>query len=390
MAALRTTRAHVLAFRLRRHNLAERLSRQRMADAVAVSSIRNSPPGSAQAALLARVDDISEDRVAASLSSKAVVEVLGPRMAPAFVRHADIEVFTVGGIGAGEGSLKVTVGRKVAKSLAEAGLRLADALTLVIDAAADELAGGARAKGDLSAAMTARLPAAMSSWCEVCGSRHIEESLFRLPGAVGGYCIPPRAGREVSYILVREWLGRQIPPVGSAAAVRASAELVRRFLRCYGPAAPDDFADWTKTGVMFARELFAGLAGDLQEVSCEGRAGWVLCQDVDDLRQAELPSGVRLLPPGDPYLNARDRATLVPDPAQRNLVWRSIVPPGAVLADGEITATWRAQKSGATLRVRVSPLPHPSAPAIARLQDEAQRLAKLRGFQSADVSVGAP
>jgi hypothetical protein len=52
-------------------------------------------------------------------------------------------------------------------------------------------------------------------------------------------------------------------------------------------------------------------------VSWDGRAGSVLREDIDELRGARLPSGVRLPPPGDPYLLARDRATLIPDPSRR-------------------------------------------------------------------------
>jgi hypothetical protein len=385
--AVTTARRQVLAFRLRRQHLARRLGAARMAEVTATCSVRNSPPGSAQVALLARVNGVSEERVSEALSDRRLVEVHGPRMVPALVRPEDMAVFTVGGIGSDDASLRETIGSKVtAKRLAEADIRPTEALARVVEAAQAELAGGARSRGALSAAMTARLPEMMSLWCQVCGSRHVDEGLFRLPGAVGVYCIAPRSGRGVCYVRVDEWLGIKIPAVGSAAARDAGRELLRRFLRCYGPATPGDFADWTRIGVADARRRFTELADDLQEVSWDGQKGSVLREDIDELRGARPPSGVRLLPPSDPYLLARDRATLIPDPSMRKVVWPAIGAPGTLVVDGEIVAAWRSQKKGTVLRVQIRYFDRPVANATGLIEQEAQLLAELRGCRTAEVT----
>lgn len=381
-----TARKQVLAFRLGRQHLTRRLGAARMAEVTATCSVRNSPPGSAPVALLARVNGVSEDRVSAALSDRRLVEVHGPRMVPALVRPEDVAVFTVGGIGTDDASLRETFGKVTARRLAEADIRPTDALTRVVEAAHAELAGGARGKGDLSAAMTARLPESMSLWCERCGSRHVDEELFRLPGAVGIYCIAPRSGREVWYVRVDQWLGKEIPAVGSVPAREAGRELLRRFLHCYGPATPGDFADWTRTGAADARQRFTELADDLQEVSWDGQTGSVLRDDIDELRGARTPSGVRLLPPSDPYLLARDRATLIPDPSKRKVVWPALGAPGTLVVDGEIVATWRSQKKGTVLRVQISYFDRPIAKAAALIEQEAQLLAELRGCRTAEVT----
>jgi hypothetical protein len=358
-----------------------------MADATATCGVRNSPPGSAQVALLARVNGVSEHRVSAALSGRRLVEVHGPLMVPALVRPEDLAVFTVGGAGADAESLRAKFGKAAAAALAGANIGPADALNRVVDAARAELAGGVRGTGELSAAMTARLPE-MAYWCERCGSRHIYEELFRLPGAVGVSCIAPRSGRGVAYVRVDEWLGIDVPPFGSAAAIDAGRELIRRFLRCYGPATPGDFAGWVRIGVADARQRFADLADELREVGWDGQTGWVMREDVDELRGARLPSGVRLLPPGDPYLLARDRATLVPDPSRRRTVWPALGAPGTLVVDGEIVATWRAQKKGAVLRVPIDPFDRrPAGTAATLVEDEARLLAELRGCRTAEVTV---
>jgi hypothetical protein len=362
------------------------LGAAKLADAAATCSVRNSPPGSAQVALGARVNGVSQDRVSAAVSDRHLVEVHGPLMVPALVPPDDMAVFTVGGVGADDASLREMVGKNVASQLAEAGMKPTDALARVVEAAYAELAGGARSKGALSAALTARLPEPMSLWCERCGSRHVHEELFRLPGAVGIYCIAPRSGREVCYVRVDEWLGRDIPEVGSPAAREAGRELLRRYLHCYGPATPGDFADWTRIGAADARQRFVELAEELQEVRWNGQTGSVLRVDIGALRGARPPSGVRLLPPSDPYLLARDRATLIPDPSKRTVVWPSLGAPGTLLVDGEIVGTWRSQKKGAVLRVQVSYFVRPIAAAAPLIEQEAQILADLRGCRTAEVT----
>ena len=385
--SLTTTRTHVLAFRLRRHHLAQRLSAAQVADAVAACGIWNSPPGSALAALAARVEGVSENLMSVALTGKTLVEVLGPRMVPVLTRPDDVAVFTVGGVSADRESLRVAMGPKASRQLAMDGIELGDALTRVTDAARTELEGGARARGDLSSALTACLPKAMSLWCKRCGSWHIHETLFRLPGAVGVYCIAPRSGREVSYILVEEWLGTRVPHPGSLGALGAGRELLRRFLRCYGPATPSHFAGWTKTSLPDAQRRFADLAGDLEDVCWNGATGSVLREDIEELRRSELPSGVRLLPPNDPYLRACDRETLVPELAKQKLIWPGAGAPGALLAAGEIVGTWHSRKNNSTLRVQVSLHGQLPAQVAAIAEKEAQLLAQLRGCRSASIAI---
>ena len=75
------------------------------------------------------------------------------------------------------------------------------------------------------------------------------------------------------------------------------------------------------------------------------RARWLLAGDADRLR-GDPPTVTRLLGPFDLFLQARDRALLVDDPARAKDLWRTLGRPGGVLVDGEIVGTWRARKAG--------------------------------------------
>jgi hypothetical protein len=87
---------------------------------------------------------------------------------------------------------------------------------------------------------------------------------------------------------------------------------------------------------------------------------------------------VRLLPPHDPYLQVRDRGTLVADRSLRQRVWRATGSPGAVLVDGQVLATWRPRASGRTLDLRIELLGDLPDRAAGLIREEAERLARHR------------
>jgi hypothetical protein len=374
---METSRERVLGFRLRRHHLGRRTGAGALADVAAVAGIRSSPPGTAPEALAARLARLPADAVDTAVEAGTVVEILGPRLIATYVPAEDVAVFTAGTMPAEETALREMLGDRTAKALKADGIGLADAVRRISDAARDELSDGPRTRGALSAALTRRLPSSMSGWCERCGSVHVSETLFRTPGGTGVLRIEPRTDREVV-------LGALDLPAADPEATRL--ELTRRFLRAYGPATPEDLAGWTNTGPGEARRRWALLAGELADVTVDGRTAQLLSADAAALTRATRPEGVRLLPAGDPYLLGRDRATLVPDAAARKRLWPSIAAPGAVLVDGELTASWRARRKKHVLEVDLTSFgPKPAAAAV---EDEARLLATQRGCAEVAVRIG--
>jgi hypothetical protein len=153
---------------------------------------------------------------------------------------------------------------------------------------------------------------------------------------------------------------------------------VRRFLRWYAPARPGDFADWAGLARPHAQRLWDDVAGELV---ADGKA-WLLAADADALASPPDAAGVRLLAPGDPYLQKPNRALLAPDEALRKRLFRPVASPGAVLHDGRLAGLWRAKAKGKRLELAVEPLGRLPQRAV---KEEAQRVAALRGVDEATV-----
>jgi hypothetical protein len=165
-------------------------------------------------------------------------------------------------------------------------------------------------------------------------------------------------GAEVRFARVDRWLPKM--RLGSLDENQARQRLLRRYLAAYGPASVADFAYWTGLTVAEVRPAFAALGDELAEVSIVGLKGnfWVHRADVRALREtdATAPTPVRLLPSFDPLLLGHKDKTRFVDEARRSLVFRKAgwLSP-VVLVDGRVNGTWRYERRGKRLAVKLAP-----------------------------------
>jgi Winged helix DNA-binding domain len=138
----------------------------------------------------------------------------------------------------------------------------------------------------------------------------------------------PVAGRDQTFVLVRDWLGAPAPAGSRDAGL---AELARRYLAGHAPAADRDLARWAGIGLRDAR---LGLAGCGAEQRADGLA--------------ELPENRRRAPAGPPplLLGAFDPLLLgwasrdpIVGPHKRIITTNGVFRPFA-LVDGRAAATW--------------------------------------------------
>jgi len=98
------------------------------------------------------------------------------------------------------------------------------------------------------------------------------------------------------------------------------------------------------------------------------------------LESPPAASGIRLLPPGDPYLQKPNRPLLAREAELRKRLFRPVASPGAVLRDGRLAGLWRAKAKGKKTEITVEKLAR-----LARgdVEEEAQRVARVRGAAEA-------
>lgn len=365
-AVVQLTRASVLAFRMR----AQQLDRERGAvhdTAVLDAGVQDTGPDTARWALALRgLPDPPQDRLAT---------VWTLRGAPHVHRRDDLP----GLAAATEPFSEADAGKRIlnaARPLADAGISAVQALDHLA-AALRAIVTGPMVKGEVSARLTALLPPPYLKQCEPCGATHPYELTFRLAALRAGLELQPGTSPPVL---------QPIPGFSRAEQVPDHLDPVRAHLRLLGPATPHDVAAHLDAPV---RDVGARWPEDVVEVQVEGKRRWLLAGD-EQRCDAPPPAGVRLLPPHDPFLQARDRALLVPQPARARQLWRAIGSPGAVLVDGEVVGTWRPRKAGRALVVSVQLWDgHGDARDLQdALQEQAERLAAVRGAPRAQVVDG--
>lgn len=173
------------------------------------------------------------------------------------------------------------------------------------------------------------------------------------PAAFHGFlCSGPPRGQQVTFVRPERWLGgwEEHDPA------RAIEEVLRRFLRAYGPATRESFARWWGDRPAPAGRVLEAIAGETIEVDVEGTPGRVLAGDDQALEGAAPTGSVRLLPGFDPYvMGFHPREHLVP-PEHSARVFRQAgwVTP-TLLVDGRVEGVWGLDRVGGRIEVTVEP-----------------------------------
>ncbi|WP_100499758.1 winged helix DNA-binding domain-containing protein [Geodermatophilus chilensis] len=227
-------------------------------------------------------------------------------------------------------------------------------------------------KGEMSGRLTELMPEPYLRFCRPCDATHVHEMPFRLAALRAGLELEPGTSPPVL---------RPVPGLTPAESVPPHLDVVRGYLRLLGPATPKLVAGYLDAPV---KDVQARWPDDAVEVTVDGERRWLLAEDADRLGDVPTTTGVFLLGPFDPFLQARDRPLLVDDPARAKALWPVLGRPGAVLADGEVAGTWRPRKAGSSMTVAVqlwTPVPREAVTAAA------ERLAAFRGVVLKDVHI---
>jgi hypothetical protein len=352
------SRAQVLSFRVR----AQQLDRDHgsLSDtAVLDLGVQDTGPDGGLWALALRGVDVG------TLTDDALATVWTVRGAPHLYRRPDLPAVAA----AVAPFSDLDAGKRIydaARPLKAAGIGTLDALDEVA-ATMKSVVTGPMVKGEVSTRLAALMGPPYLRYCRPCDATHLYEMPFRLAALRAG--LELQAGTSPPVL-------QPIPDFTPAARIPERFDVVRAYLRFLGPATPQQVAGYLDAPVA---DVKARWPEDAVEVLVDGNPGWVLAADLD-AAATDGTGTTRLLGPFDLFLQARDRARLVDDPAHAKALWPMLGRPGGVLLDDEVAGTWRARRSRSGVRVQVDLWSGGSAAARAALGHQAERLAAHRGL----------
>jgi len=362
----RVTRGQVLAYRAAAHGLDRQVS-----DPLALGVLDLGVQETRGSALLALAARLPAPPPPDLDPAGPLVLLWAARGAPHIHRRADLPALA-GALWPRTDADAMTRLSSERAALKKAGIGGLAACTAVAEALR-AVVTGPLPKGEVSAGVTARLPEVYSYECRSCQARHVYGNVFQLAG------LPTGVYHRVSTPNLTLAPLPDRPPIPEKAV--GTEDFLRAYLRLHGPATLAEAAGCLGTSQASARPAWPD---DLVEVSVDGRTAWLPAPELAGLRKAAKPGYVRLLPPLDPWLQARDRDLIVPAAARQKEVWRILGNPGAIFAGGEIAGLWRSKAAGKTLQVNVDLFEKVSTK---DLEVEAARMAGVRGFSGFRVTV---
>lgn len=368
---MKVSRKQVIAYRVAAQQL-DRSATSAASLAVLDIGVQDSSPHPARLAFDARMQKPPAD--GAIGPGKPISLVWSLRGAPHLHRRRNLDALTAALWPLSEAD---AAGRlnETGPSVKRAGISALDQFTTALDAMR-AVVTKPTAKGAASTAVSKRLPKVMLRDCRVCKAHHISDSAMRSTSLAAGLELEP--GTAPPVLLPRDGARNVDGP-----DPKALRKLVLAFLCVLGPATPVDVAGYFE---IRTADLLQVWPDDLVEIPVDGRTTYLSPERVDALTSAPKPDLVRLLGPFDPWLQARDRALIVPDKAVHKALWPVLGRPGVLFVDGEVVGTWRPKASGPKLTLQVDAFA-PLGPQVWRaVEDEAERVAAIRGATDVKVS----
>jgi hypothetical protein len=340
-------------FRLCAHHLDMRYEKKRLPEIVGVCGMQNTPPGAWETALFNRIPDCSLAEMNALLyAEKSLLQAWSFRGAPVVFPVSDSDAFLSALVPGDNKDWVYTKGIEAALDflrmpfaelldLLRQVMPLLDDRTIVSKTALDQT---------LAEWMLPLLPLEKrnlwnspsmygSSDRQTVGGAAVS-FLLRPCAFLGLVVFGERIGISPTFTSYKGWLGRRLAPGRDAAR-----KLVRKYLHGHGPATDCDFAAWLGCSTRQAQHMWATVSDEIEPVRTWERQAFILSEDKNLLiSPPSLPRELILLGGHDPYLDQRDRFSLLGDKTLQKQVWKTTTNPGVILKYGEIIGIWTSQR----------------------------------------------
>jgi len=363
-AAPRLTWAQVRASRMTRHHLDARVPKSKLFDIVRdVCGIHAQVPSSAELQLWSRVEGVTPDDFRAALWDDQKLVRTWSLRGTLHIHTADDLPLYIASLSQHDRWWKGAWLRMIGMT--------EDELRTTLDAIHKSLGARPITREQLAEKVAAKVGTKgrermLSGWGEM-----LKPAAFQ-----GHLCSGPPRGQNVTFVRPDRWLRKWDPPAPEA----AWREIVRRYLRAYGPATREEFARWWGMQPAPAGRILKTSSDELTEVEVEGQSAWMLTEGLEDIRKKKPRFPVRLLAGFDVYVvGNRPRELLVDKQFEprvfRQAGWISPV----VLIDGRAAGVWKHDRRGQQVDVIVDPFQKITASHRKAIEEEADRLGKFLG-----------
>ncbi|MGJ6966728.1 winged helix DNA-binding domain-containing protein [Streptosporangium sp. G11] len=216
--------------------------------------------------------------------------------------------------------------------------------------------------------------------------------LLRPVAYLGVLCFGPVRGAKVTYVRPDRWAGLKTEVKDQPDPEESAMEIVRRYLRAYGPATHQDLARWFALRPPEAREALESLGDEVAQVEVEGRKAFVLA--ADEGRWPSDPSCLRLLPQYEAYvLGSGPKEVVVPkDTAGRVFEhgrgrYEGAVAHQIMLVDGVVSGMWERREKGGKVEIKLESFVKLDSGQSKELEREVERVGRFYGAE-ATLSMG--
>ena len=389
--ALSVSWKQVAAFRLRRHHLAERAPPTAMPTVVAdMGGAQAQLLAAAELSLWARIRDLSPGALESALwKHRKLAKAWCMRRTLHLLPSKELPIFVRGTARRAEKEIRWVLNRGVPASVLN---RLVEATLSALDEPRSRTEIAERVGRALGLTLSQKPGGGWGSRrlvpCVQLGKLYFPAYyLLHLAGARGVICSGPNRGSEATFVRGDAWVRgfHDIPPE------RAEEELLRRYLRAFGPGTIADFVAWTRIRFSDAQGIWARVEDELSPVDVDGASAWILRRDRSELLDAHLDGpSVRLLPYFDSYLLGHMERTHLLEAKHHRRVYRDqgwVAP--VLLVDGRVAGVWSHDRKGARLSVHIRSFGGVSRDERRRIGEEVTDLGRYLGATHARTEFGS-
>lgn len=166
-----------------------------------------------------------------------------------------------------------------------------------------------------------------------------------------------------------------LPPIEPSS--EAAFELIRRYLRSFGPATVQDATYWLGANLRDVKPFWDSMADEFVTVETDGKTRCLLASDLDallEMEDASLP--VRLIPAFDPLLLApRDKGELLDMRFHKRIYGLAAWVYPALLVDGRVVANWTYERKQKHIEIVIEPFTRVNKKLLPAIKRDARHLA---------------